>query len=188
MTEFDEFDEFNNFDDIINKYKQNIDKINLDMKKKYFKFDSINNNKINNNKINITSYDDMYDVLYIKNRYFDKTIYKQLNYEITKSKNIINDIKKLLKLVFDDNYFDDTEFKSVTEHNDLNYLNPKVEDNIIYNSLKKNVFQQSDFRKDLYKLENEIKNLNFDRNIKINFFEDDEYTLVWMIIEIKNKD
>lgn len=173
------------FDNIINKYKQNIDKINLDMKKKYFKIDNINNSK---NKIKITSYDDMYDVLYVKNKYFDTTLYKKINQEIIKSTNIINDIKKLLKLIFDDNYFDDTEFKSVTEHNDLNYLNPKVGDNIIYNSLKKNVFQQSDFRKDLYRLENEIKNLNFDKNIKINFFEDDEYKLVWMIIEIKNKD
>lgn len=170
------------FDDIINSYKNNVNKINLDMKKKYFK-----TNCNDTDKINITSYDDMYDVLYVRNRYFDKTIYKQINRELIKSTNIINDIKKLLKLIFNDNYFDDTEFKSVTEHNELNYLNPKQGDKIIYNSLRKNIFQQSDFRKDLYRLENEIKNMNFDNNVKINFFEDEEYKLVWMIIEIKKK-
>ena len=182
MTDFNDFNDFNEFDEIINKYKQNVDKINLDMKKKYFKIDNFSNNKIN-----ITSYDDMYDVLYLRGKYFDKTIYKKLDHEIIKSNNIISDIKKLLKLIFNDNYFDDTEFKAVTKHDEINYLNPKVGDNIIYNSLKKNIFQQSEFRKELYKLENEIKNLNFDRNIKINFFEDDEYKLVWMIIEIKEK-
>ena len=55
------------------------------------------------------------------------------------------------------------------------------------NSLKKNTFQQSDFRKKLYTFEEKIKEyllIKNNYNIKVNFFEDEEYKLVWIIVEI----
>lgn len=178
--------EINNFTEIINKYQKNVAQIDLDMKKKYFKL-----SPYSDNKLNITSYDDMYDILYIKNKYLNKDVYKHINKEVSVSNNIINDLIKLLKNIFDINYFDDNEFKYVTKQNDLDYLNPKIGEYIIYNSLKKNTFQQSDFRKNLYAFEEKIKEyllIKFNYNIKVNFFEDEEYKLVWMIVEIsKNK-
>ena len=174
--------EINNFTEIINKYQQNVVQIDLEMKKKYFKL-----SPYSDNKLNITSYDDMYDLLYIKNKYLNKDVYKHINKEVYVSDNIINDVIKLLKVNFDISYFDDSEFKYVTKHNDLNYLNPKLYDYIIYNSLKKNTFQQSDFRKKLYTFEEKIKEyllIKNNYNIKVNFFEDEEYKLVWIIVEI----
>jgi hypothetical protein len=180
----------NNINDVINdinlkinEYKQKVSELELNTKKKYF-----NMGVLNKDKLIIKSYDDMYDVMYVKNRYYDNDIYRKLNQEYIKTGNVINDLKKIIKLTFDNKYFDDTEFKAVIKNNDLNdlnYLNPKQNEKILFNSLKKNVFQQSDFRKDLYKLEEIIKNMNFNESIKINFFEDEEYKLVWIIIEIK---
>ena len=48
--------------DIRNKYKKSVDKINLDMKKKYF------SNILTNKTVKkISCFDDMYDILYKKN-------------------------------------------------------------------------------------------------------------------------
>ena len=175
-----------NFNQIRNQYKSNVEQISLHLKKKYFNHnDTKKNNKSNNKTNNMSSLDDTFDVFF-KN----KCNYNLSNFDlnIRYSNNIFSDIIKILKITFGINYFDDNAFKCVKNSHEFNYLNPKEGEQIIYNSLRKSVFQQSDFRKDLYIFEEKVKDYilqqNKNNNVKINFFEDEEYSLVWMIIEI----
>ena len=103
--------------EIREKYKKSVDNTNLDMKKKYFNYTpSIKNID------KISCIDDMYDILY-KN----KSDYNLSNYDFNKHTNIHQDIIKLCKIIFGIKYFDDNDFKYVSEHNEVNYLNPKQE-------------------------------------------------------------
>lgn len=164
---------------IRNKYKQKVSEINLDLKKKYFC------NIITNKVIKkISSFDDMYDIIN-KNKF----IYNLSEYDIKKNINIYEDIIKYCKIIFGIKFFDDNDFKCVRLDNYFNYLNPKEGESIIYNSLLKSVFQQKDFRDCVYLFEEKINNLydNYNNNVRINFYEDEEYEpLVWMIIEISD--
>lgn len=183
----DENSKLAEFNILRQKYKNDVDKINLDMKKKYFEINIMNNK--NQQKIQnlqkISCLDDTYNILF-KN----KTQYElsNLNGDFNYTNNIHVDIVRLCKIVFGIKYFDDNDFKIVKSHNELNYLNPKAGDSIIYNSIRKSIFLQSDFRVDLNKFEEKLKSImehNGKQDIKINFFEDEEYTpLVWVIIEI----
>ena len=167
--------------ELCEKYKKNVEDINLNMKKKYFNY--IPNIK---NMGKISCIDDMYDILY-KNKLY----YNLSNYDLYIYSNIHQDIIKLCKMIFGIKYFDDNDFKYVSEHSEFNYLNPKEGERIIYNSLRKTIFQQSEFRKDVYIFEDKLKKIieHYEiYNIRINFYEDEEYEpLVWMIIEISNK-
>ena len=171
------------FEKIKEKYKTDVEQINFNMKKKYFNFTSPNKG---NKKISF--FDDMYDILYKTNKEHDLS-----NYDFSNNIDIYQDIIKLCKMIFGLKYFDDNDFKCVKSHDELNYLNPKEDESIIYNSLRKTIFQQSEFRKDIYIFEDKIKKLtehydkyNKNYTIRINFYEDEEYEpLVWMIIEIK---
>jgi hypothetical protein len=159
-----------NFDNLRQKYKNDVDKINLNMKKKYFEFNILNYK----NPQQIQCLDDTYDILF-KNK--TNYVLSNLNVDFKYSDNIITDIIKLCKIIFSTKYFDDSDFKFVKSHNDLNYLNPKIGDNIIYNSIRKSIFQQSDFRADLYKFEERLKHImrHYGKeDNKINFFEDEE--------------
>ena len=175
------------YNTIITNYKNKIDAININMKKKYFSYQSPK--PICNT---ITSFDDMYDILYLKRKKLD-----DFDFDIKYENNISLDISRLLKICFKTKYFDDNNFKYVSSHNKYNYFNPKENEKILYNSLRKSVYQHSDFRNDLYMFEDKLKKYvlennnkyNNKYNVKINFFEDEEYTIVWMIIEIsQNKD
>jgi hypothetical protein len=170
-----------NIEDLRNKYKISVDEINLNMKKKYFSYIPLT--KI---KHKIQSFDDMHDMLYKNNKSYELS-----HYDLNKNIDIHSDIIKYCKMIFGVKYFDDNDFKCVKSHNDLNYLNPKDGESIIYNSLLKTMFQQTEFRKDVYIFEEKLKNLCeiYNKyNLRINFYEDEEYQpLVWMIIEISNK-
>jgi hypothetical protein len=176
---------FSDFFDVRQTYKNNVDKINLDMKKKYFDANIINNS--NKNLLKISCLDDTFNILYKNKRKYELS---NLDVNFNYTNNIYDDIIRLCKIIFGTKYFDDNDFKYVRYHNDLNYFNPKNNESIIYNSILKNVFQQSDFRTDLYKFEEKLKNIMEyygKQDIKINFFEDEEYTpIIWLIIEIKN--
>ena len=183
----DENSKIAEFNILRQKYKNDVDKINLDMKKKYFEINIMNNK--NQQKIQklqkISCLDDTYNILF-KN----KTQYELSNLEcdFNYTNNIHVDIVRLCKIVFGIKYFDDNDFKIVKSDNELNYLNPKAGDSIIYNSIRKSIFLQSDFRVDLNRFEEKLKSImehHGKQDIKINFFEDEEYTpLVWVIIEI----
>ena len=193
INNFDNFDKSNESDEnsklsefniLRQKYKNDVDKINLNMKKKYFEI-NIMNNKNQQNQPKLSCLDDTYNILF-KN----KTQYElsNLNAYFNYTNNIHADIVRLCKIIFGIKYFDDNDFKIVKSHNELNYLNPKAGDSIIYNSIRKSLFLQSDFRADLNKFEDKLKSImehHGKQDIKINFFEDEEYTpLVWVIIEI----
>ena len=188
INNFDKSDEnskLTEFNILRQRYKNNVDKINLNMKKKYFEINILNYNNNQKNIQKLSCLDDTYNILF-KN----KTQYElsNLNVDFNYTNNIHVDIVRLCKIIFGIKYFDDNNFKIVKSHNELNYLNPKARDHIIYNSIRKSIFLQSDFRADLNKFEEKLKSImehHGKQDIKINFFEDEEYTpLVWVIIEI----
>jgi len=160
------------------EYKKKVNEINLIIKKKNFKHKEI----VSELNINKLSLDDMSDILYSKKSYLN---YKHRNYNIDFSNDIVKDVLLLLKTL-DYNYFDDNIFKKVSNHNDLNRFNPKSDEIIFYNCLRRDIFNQIDFREQIFMFEEKLKKLNNHHNKKctITFYEDDDLKIIWFIFTI----
>jgi hypothetical protein len=180
-------DNLNTLVELQNKYKSQIININNSIKKKFF-VPLYNQSK---EKIQIKSYDDMYLEMYFKSKYLDNNIINDINKKCIKTGNIVNDINFLMTK-FDIKFLHDDKFK-VSKFNTKkinNYFNPKNENEIImYNSIDKNTYQQSEFRKQLWKIEKSIKNEYsqlYNKNINISFYDDEKYDMIWIIITIND--
>ena len=172
-------------------YKQKVDTINMNLKKKYFSPTLLNNFK---QSIKITSYDDMYKEMYFKHKYFnDSILLNNISIEYPNSGNIVKDILYLLSKI-DIKYVHDNKFKvckyyKLNELNDLNYFNPKNENEIIlYNSIDLNTFQQSEFRNQINHINITLKDyyskIYINNQIEMTFYEDSKYDMNWIIISI----
>ena len=147
-----------NFKQIQDKYSSEVNNINNNLKKKFFNPDVTKLSKFNKESIKIYSYDDMYEQLYFKQKYFNHDIMNSINLEYPNSNNILKDICFLLKKI-NIKFLHDDKFKICKFVSNVNYFNPKDEKEIIlYNSIDKNTFQQTEFRKQLWHIEDVIKN------------------------------
>jgi hypothetical protein len=172
-------------DKLKKEYEYKVKNIDLNLKKKYF----IPNIKLNPSSINISSFDDMFYEMYYKQKYFTNLFNNNnLNLDVKVSGNIINDLKVLLKR-FDRLFLHDTNFKISLYNQEKNYFTPTNENEIfLYNSLDNETYQQSEFRKQLWYIEDIIKEKILpyykNYNININFFDDDKYNMMWIIFKI----
>jgi hypothetical protein len=164
-------------------YKNKIDNISLQLKKNYFKY--VDTTKPE--KIKLKSYDDMFIEMYYKKKYtnFDMC---NLNIDFDISGDIIKDIKILLKKI-DKLFLHDSDFKISKYTDKNNYFTPSNENEIyLYNSIDIETYTQTEFRKQLYKLEEHLKNLKYKytniTDIIYQFYEDDKYDMCWFIIKI----
>jgi len=160
-------------------YKKNIEDLNIYLSKKFFNY------KSEPIDINIKSYDDMFDIFYLKNKlnYLDlNNMNKQINY----SKNIEYDVINLIKTI-NYYYFDDMNFKKITKFNKMNRFNPKDNEILYYNCLKRDVFSQNKFKSDILLFEDKLKDLNkfYNKDCDISFYEDDDVKMIWFIVTIK---
>ncbi len=173
-----------NFKMIQEKYTKNVNIINKNLNKKFF---NPTFNKLNNKLIKISCYDDMYDTLYFKKQYFNYDIMKSINLEYPNSNNILKDICFLLTKI-NLNFVHDDKFKICKFAFKSNYFNPKDDNEIIlYNSISKNTFQQTEFRKQLWHIEDVIKNYYskiYDKSIEISFYDDEKFDMVWILVKI----
>lgn len=176
-----------NFKMLQQTYFLNVNKINKNLKKKFFNPDFT---KLKKDSIKITCYDDMYDIMYFKQRYFNDNIIKTINIEYPNSNNILKDITFLLTKI-NLKFLHDDKFKICNSEKRKNYFNPKDENEIIlYNSIDKNTFQQTEFRKQVWHIEDVIKNYYckiYDKDIEITFYDDDKYDMVWILVKINPK-
>lgn len=168
-------------------YENKVKQIEINLKSKYF----IPNTKIDSDSIKIKAFDDMFYEMYFKKKYFNDIGKKNLNMEYNITGNIIKDINLLLDY-FDKLFLHDTKFKISKFEDKFNYFHPNFENEIfLYNSMDMETYQQSEFRKQLWYVEDIIskKILHFYKNydININFFEDDKYDMVWIILKIIKK-
>jgi hypothetical protein len=181
----------NNFKKIQEKYSSNINLINNNLKKKFFNPDFTKLSKFNKESIKISSYDDMYEQLYFKQRYFNYDIMSSINLEYPNSNNILKDICFLLKKI-NIKFIHDDKFKICKFATESNFFNPKDEKEIIlYNSIDKNTFQQTEFRKQLWHIEDVIKNYYskiYNESIEITFYDDKKYDMIWIIVKINPND
>jgi hypothetical protein len=167
-----------NFINLNKEYEKKVNDINLNIKKRNFKHKP-NKAEININKL---SFDDMSDILYTKKSLLN---YKNYNYNIDFSNDIEKDIRQLLNTLNYD-YFDDIIFKKVSIENDLNRFNPKPGEIIYYNCLRRDMFNQREFRDHIFLFENTLKKLNnhHAKNCTITFYEDDDLKIIWFILTI----
>jgi hypothetical protein len=177
----------NNLKKIQKKYENEFNIMKINNNKKFF----VPIYKINKNKVHIKSYDDMYLEMYFKSKYLDINIMNNINIDTINTGNIINDINFLMNKI-DINFLHDNKFK-ICKYNTIkinNYFNPKDTNEIIlYNSIDKTTYQQSEFRKQIWKIENIIKteyNNIYNKNINISFYDDEKYDMVWIIITIND--
>ena len=176
-----------NLKNLQESYKQKVNFINMNLKKKYF-LPILNNNT---NSIKITSYDDMYKEMYFKHKYFnDSILLNNISIEYPNSGNIVKDILYLLSKI-DIKYVHDNKFKvcKFDKLNKLNYFNPKNENEIIlYNSINLNTFQQSEFRNQINHINIILKNyyskIYSNNLLEMTFYEDTKYDMSWIIISI----
>ena len=177
-----------NLKNLQESYKQKVNFINMNLKKKYFS--PILNNNIHT--IKITSYDDMYKEMYFKHKYFnDSLLLNNISIEYPNSGNIIKDIL-FLTSKFDIKYVHDNKFKVSKYNNELNkfnYFNSKNENDIIlYNSIDSNTFQQSEFRNQINQINITLKDyyskIYINNQIEMTFYEDEKYDMNWIIISI----
>ena len=179
-------DIINNLNNQQEKYKNNINNINNSFKSKFF----YNNNIKNKENINIKSYDDMFYEMYFKQKYFDSNIINNINIEYPNSGNIIKDISYLLSKI--DIYFlHDDKFKISKFNNKNNYFVPNNENEILlYNSIDKETYQQSEFRKKMWKIEDIINNyyskIYIEYKINISYYDDDKNNMIWILINLTN--
>ena len=116
------------------------------------------------------------------------------------SNNIIRDINNILsglnKLSKSDNYYlHDDKFKIVKKEKKSNYFNPSNDNEILlYNSIDKTTYQQSEFRKQIWKIEEEIKEKineyaknNNEYTVNIDFYDDSKYEMVWILCKINKR-
>ena len=180
MTEIID-DKLIQFKSIQDKYIKNIKNLNIDTQKKFFKY------KEKPLEVIISSYDDMYDILYLKNKLSYLNI-KNLDKQIKYTNNICSDVFNLLKTI-NYNYFDDINFKKVATYDEKNRFNPKENEIIYFNCLRRDIFQQNKFKSDIFLFENKLKELNiyYYKECSITFYEDDDLKMIWFIITISNK-
>jgi len=176
------------------KYENKVKEIEIKLKSKYF----VPNTKIDlssvesdSTSIKIIAYDDMFYDMYFKKKYFNDFDKKYLNIENKITGNIIKDLNLLFDY-FDKLFLHDVKFKISKYEDKFNYFSPNFKNEIfLYNSLDKETYQQSEFRKQLWFIENIInkKILPYYKNydININFFDDDNYNMVWIIFKIIKK-
>jgi hypothetical protein len=176
-------DTINNFIKIQEKYKNNVSEIDKNLKSKYFipKYD------INQNKINIKCFDDMYPEMYFKSKYLDNSYINKLNMSYDYTNDVIRDVKCILNKI-NIIFLHDNKFKISKSEKKSNYFNPLDENQIIlYNSIDKTTYQQSEFRKQIWKIEEEINEytkLNNHYSINIDFYNDEKYEMVWILCKI----
>jgi len=176
-----------NFIKIQQKYLSDINIINKNLKKKFFNPDF---SKFKKESIKISCYDDMYDKLYFKQKYFNDDFISSINLEYPNSNNILKDICFLLTKI-NIKFLHDDKFKIYKFKMEKNYFNPKDENEIIlYNSIDKNTFQQTEFRKQLFHIEDVIKNYYskiYNKLIEITFYDDEKYDMIWIIVKINDQ-
>jgi len=169
-------------------YKKKVHEIDINIKRKFF----VPVYKEHEQKASIKAYDDMYYEMYFKSKYFDLNVMNNINIELQNSGNIINDIKLLMSRI-DIKFLHDNKFKisKSLSDKDKNYFNIKDEKEVIlYNSIDKNTYQQSEFRKQIFKIENILKNEYtkiYNKDITLSFYDDQKYDMVWIIISIINR-
>jgi len=114
-----------------------------------------------------------------------------INLEYPNSNNILKDISYLLTKI-NIKFLHDDKFKICKFISNFNYFNPKDEKEIIlYNSIDKNTFQQTEFRKQLWHIEDVIKNYYskiYNESIEITFYDDEKYDMIWIIVKINPND
>ena len=188
-------DMINKYKDLDNGFKINVEQIMKEYKTKLFTF-NLNNYK-NNTDLNIKSFDDMYDILYLKNKYYNKdltqkinsNILTSLNYTENKSGDIIKDIfnfvnryRNLNNLLHDDSWI-----KSTYNDNKNNNFEADKNQTLIYNSTDKSSINYKEFKEFIYTLNSYLQMLgkfyNFDT--KIDLYEDEKYDMIWIIMSIK---
>ncbi len=180
--------DFNKISKLREKYKSNIKEISDNLKGRYF----TPMVKPNENLIKITSFDDMFYEMYFKRKYVSNISKNQLNFDHKLTGNIISDLRYLLKS-FDRLFLHDIDFKvSKYVPGEFNYFTPNSDNEILlYNSIDMETYQQSEFRKQLWNIEDIIQRryMNFYKNydITINFYEDDKYDMVWIILKLAQK-
>lgn len=160
-------------------YEKNIIDLNQYLSKKFFYY------KTKPINININSYDDMFDILYLKNK-INYTDINNMNKQIKYTDNIDFDVSNLIKTI-NYNYFDDINFKRIKNFNKLNRFNPKDNEILYYNCLKRDVFNQNKFKSDILLFEDKLKDLNkyYKKECEITFYEDEDVKMIWFIITIK---
>ena len=168
-------------------YENKVKQIELNLKRNYF----IPIIKYDTPVIKLNAYDDMFYEMYFKKKYINVIDKKNLNIEYNISGNIIKDLSILLEYFYK-LFLHDTKFKISKFEDKFNYFSPNFENEILlYNSLDKETYQQSEFRKQLWFVEDTIskKILTFYKNydININFFNDDKFDMVWIIFKIIKK-
>ena len=193
--------------DIINKYKiiddgykNNINKINMNIKKSYFNFTHTNNTE---NKIRITSFDDMFDILYVKHKYLNNNIITNLyssmltslNHQYINSGNIVKDILSIInKYTNLNNLLHDRKW-IISNYNPnkskKHYFDAEENQTLIYNSSEKSSLNYKEFKQFIIKINNELQEFNksYENHvIKVDLFEDEKYDMIWIIIDIKKID
>jgi hypothetical protein len=178
-------------------YENNVKNIELNLKKKNFnQYNSnqynFNQNNINlNNTIKINAYDDMFYEMYLKKKYINNFDKKMLNIEYKITGNIIKDISLLLTY-FNNSYLHSEYFK-ISRYGDKNYFTPNSLDEIfLYNSIDNITYKQSDFRHQLWYIENIINNKILSKytnyTITNDFYEDEKFDFIWIIYKLKKND
>ena len=192
--------------DIINKYrkiddeyKNNVNKINMNIKKSCFNFTYKNNTE---NKIKITSFDDMFDILYLKHKYLNNNIITNLyssmltsiNHQYTNCGNIIKDILSIINLYSNlNNILHDRKW-IISNYNPSkskkHYFDAEENQILIYNSSEKSSLNYKEFKQFVIKINNELQDINniyINYSLKVDLFEDEKYDMIWIIIDIKKK-
>jgi len=170
-------------ENLIKKQKEYEEKIDIfinNTRSKYYKPDL---NKIKSEKIKITSKDDMFLEMYHNKKYLNYDNMYNINISYSISDDIIKDIKHILSQLCI-NFLNDDQF-IVSKNKVHNYFkhNDKI---MIYNALEKNIFSQLDFRKQIWKIEEEFGELSkyYKKEITIQFHEEEDYNLIWMVVMI----
>jgi len=170
--------------ELIKLYSRNTDKIKNVLKKKYF-FPA---KQYAIEAVKIKCFDDMFPEMYFRKKYFNSFTNSQLNFDYCTTGNITKDIKLLLTKI-DVLFLHDTQFKISKSPTDYFFTGNKDEI-LLYNSMDKETYQQSEFRKQLWNIEEILHTQEKYCNkydISISFYEDDRYDMVWIMCTIKPK-
>ena len=172
----------------------------MNIKKSYFNFTHTNNTE---NKIRITSFDDMFDILYVKHKYLNNNIITNLyssmltslNHQYINSGNIVKDILSIInKYTNLNNLLHDRKW-IISNYNPnkskKHYFDAEENQTLIYNSSEKSSLNYKEFKQFIIKINNELQEFNksYENHvIKVDLFEDEKYDMIWIIIDIKKID
>lgn len=189
-------DIINKYKELDNSYKMNVEHIIREYKTKLFTF-NINNYKNNNIDLNIKSFDDMFDILYLKNKYYNNNLLQKinsniltsLNYNEKHSGNIIKDIFNFINRYRNLNNLlhDDSWVKSTYNDNQNNYFEADENQTLIYNSTDKTSINYKEFKEFIYTLNSYLLTFGkfYEFDTKIDLYEDEKYDMIWIIISVK---